>query len=130
HAGDVRDHAGDVAAVGLTKADIDRIVATVAGGVSNVQDIYPLSPLQEGILFHHVLGGQGDPYLVVSRIAFPDRSPLDRYLGAVQQVMDGHDVLRTAFVWEGQSAPAQVVWRKAPVSVTEVELESEGAAGM
>ncbi len=113
----------------LTQADIDRIVAQVPGGVAGIQDIYALSPLQEGILFHHLLAGESDPYLQATRLAFPDRSLLDRYLGAVQEVVYRHDILRTAFVWEGLSAPAQVVWRRAPLSVTEVELEDDGTPG-
>src|SRR5688572_18962956 len=116
--------------IALTQGDIDRIIAAVPGGVANIQDIYALSPLQEGILFHHLLASQGDPYVLISQMAFPDRSLLDRYLGAVQEVVDRHDILRTAFVWEGQSAPAQVVWRTARLSVTEVELKAGGAAGL
>lgn len=111
----------------LAQGEIDRIAATVPGGVGNIQDIYGLSPLQDGILFHHLLATKGDPYLLVSQMAFADRGLLDRYLGAVQQVVDRHDILRTSFVWEGLSRPTQVVWRRAPLEVTEVELD--GAAG-
>ncbi|WP_246763576.1 condensation domain-containing protein [Rhizobium sp. 007] len=115
--------------IALAQEEIDRIVATVPGGVGNIQDIYGLSPLQDGILFHHLLASRGDPYLLVSQMAFADRGLLERYLAAVQQVVDRHDILRTAFVWEGLSSPAQVVWRKAPLQVSEVELDDCDGSG-
>ncbi|WP_323118210.1 non-ribosomal peptide synthetase [Burkholderia alba] len=109
--------------IDLAQHDIDRIVGQVPGGVSNVQDIYALSPLQDGILFHHMLATEGDPYLLLDHLSFDTRELLDRYLAAVQQVVDRHDILRTAFVWERLSRPAQVVWRRAPLSIMEVTHE-------
>ncbi|WP_430649319.1 condensation domain-containing protein, partial [Bradyrhizobium nanningense] len=113
----------------LAQGEIDRIIATVPGGVGNIQDIYGLSPLQDGILFHHLLATKGDPYLLVSQMAFADRGVLDRYLAAVQRVVDRHDILRTSFVWEGLSRPAQVVWRHASLEVSEVELDGSAGPG-
>ncbi|MDX2086241.1 MAG: amino acid adenylation domain-containing protein [Kofleriaceae bacterium] len=110
----------------LTQADIDAIVASVPGGVSNIQDIYALTPLQEGMLFHHQLTASGDTYVLVRQMAFPDRALLDRYVAAIQRVIDRHDVLRTALCWEGLSTPAQVVLRTASVRVTEVTLDGAG----
>ncbi|MCG1048623.1 non-ribosomal peptide synthetase [Mycetohabitans sp. B6] len=107
----------------LTQSDIDRIVEQVPKGVANIQDIYALSPLQDGILFHHLLASDGDPYLLIVQLAFDSRALLDRYLHAVQQVIHRHDILRTAFVWQGLTIPAQVVWRYAPLSVTELTLD-------
>ncbi|WP_049786408.1 non-ribosomal peptide synthetase [Mycetohabitans rhizoxinica] len=109
----------------LTQAEIDRIVQQVPDGVANIQDIYALSPLQDGILFHHLLATDGDPYLAIAQLAFDTRERLDQYLAAVQQVINRHDILRTAFVWEGLSTPAQVVWRQAPLSVTKLALEAK-----
>ncbi|WXK34589.1 amino acid adenylation domain-containing protein (plasmid) [Mycetohabitans rhizoxinica] len=109
----------------LTQAEIDRIVEQVPGGVANIQDIYALSPLQDGILFHHLLASEGDPYLLTTQLAFDTRARLDQYLNAIQQVVNRHDILRTAFVWEGLSMPAQVVWRHAPLSVTELALDAK-----
>jgi amino acid adenylation domain-containing protein len=116
--------------VSLTQPEIDRVVASVQGGVQNVQDIYGLSPLQDGILFHHLLATQGDPYLLVGQMAFNDRRSLDRYLAALQRVVARHDILRTGFVWQGVTVPVQVVWREAPLAIGELTLDpADGPIG-
>ena len=109
--------------VQLSQGEIDGIVATVPGGISNVQDIYPLTPLQEGILFHHLMNKEGDPYLLAVQQSFDTRARLDNYLKAMQAVIDRHDVLRTAIMWEGVPGPVQVVLRHGPLAIEEVELD-------
>ncbi|KAG0195763.1 hypothetical protein BGX28_000670, partial [Mortierella sp. GBA30] len=106
----------------LTQSEIDIIIAQVPGGTANIQDIYALSPLQDGILFHHLMAKHGDPYLLFVATEFNDRESLDRYLAALQHIVDRHDILRTSFVWENLSTPAQIVWREAPLSITELQL--------
>ncbi|MBD2790297.1 amino acid adenylation domain-containing protein, partial [Xenorhabdus sp. DI] len=103
--------------VSLTQAKIDAITETVSGGARNVQDIYPLSPLQEGILFHYLMQAQGDIYLLQSLLAFNSRERLDSFLDALQQVINRHDILRTSVYWQGLEQPVQVVWRQAPLNI-------------
>ncbi|WP_122860479.1 non-ribosomal peptide synthetase, partial [Pseudomonas viridiflava] len=109
--------------VQLDQEAIDRIVAHVPGGAANVQDIYPAGPLQAGILYHHLAAGDSDPYLLQPRFTFADETRLDAFCGALQQVIERHEILRTALFWEGLQAPVQVVWRKATLRVDAVELQ-------
>jgi amino acid adenylation domain-containing protein len=112
----------------LSQDEIDAAIATVSGGVANVQDIYPLAPLQHGILFHHLAQSAGDTYLQLHLLAFDARDRMDRFLGALQAVIDRHDILRTAFVWQGLSQPVQVVWRRASLPIEEIALDGPDVA--
>ena len=86
--------------VELDQIQIDHVVQTVPGGTCNVQDIYPLAPLQEGILFHHLLSERGDVYILPALLAFETRAKLDEFLRALQAVIDRHDILRSAVIWK------------------------------
>ncbi len=112
----------------LDQAAIERIVGTVPGGAANVQEIYPLAPLQEGILYHHLSAGEGDPYLLQWRLTFDSPARLQAWAAALQKVIDRHDILRTSVVWEGLESPQQVVWRQATMSVQAVCVEDGESA--
>ena len=113
--------------IALDQATIDRIVASVPGGALNVQDIYPLAPLQTGILFHHLAAAQGDPYVLQAQFAFADEQRLQAFVAALQRVIERHDILRTALFWEGLEQPVQVVWRQASLSCEALELDADPA---
>jgi amino acid adenylation domain-containing protein len=114
--------------IALDAEQIGRIEAAVPGGAANIQDIYPLAPLQEGILFHHMLQGEGDAYVTPHLLGFDSRARLERFVASFNQVIARHDILRTAVLWEGLSEPVQVVARSATLDIEWLPVAKDGNA--
>ncbi|MCH5610709.1 amino acid adenylation domain-containing protein [Pseudomonas syringae pv. syringae] len=87
-----------------------------------IEDLYPLAPMQQGMLFHTLFEQQAGHYINQMRI---DVSGLDvpRFCAAWQATLDAHEVLRSAFISHLQPA-LQVVLRD--VRMPFVELDARG----
>ncbi|BAY50309.1 amino acid adenylation domain-containing protein (plasmid) [Scytonema sp. HK-05] len=86
---------------------------------NNIEDIYQLSPVQQGMLFHTLYAPDSGVYCQQFSCTFTGKLDVDAFTAAWHQVVARHVVLRTAFIWERQDVPLQVVYRqvKLPVEI-------------
>ncbi len=91
-----------------------------------VEDIYRLSPVQQGMLFHALFEPGGVAYF--EQFAYEQTGALDRerLLAAWRHLLAREPILRTAFVWEGLDEPVQVVRRRVELPVVERDLRGLG----
>ena len=83
----------------------------------NIADIYELSPLQQGILFHSICEPETGVYFIQLCYRLQGSLDLSAFERAWQQVVNKHSVLRTAFYWEKLEKPLQVVYKQVPVKI-------------
>ncbi|MDF2491165.1 MAG: putative peptide synthetase, partial [Pseudomonas sp.] len=81
----------------------------------SVEDVYPLSPMQQGMLFHSLYDqGNGD-YVNQMRVSV-EGLDVERFQTAWQAAVDAHPILRSRFAWEGDiGQPLQIVERHVQV---------------
>jgi len=77
----------------------------------NIEDIYELSPVQQGILFHSLYAPQLGLYFIQFSYTVRGHLNLVAFERAWQQVAARHTILRTSFYWEEIDKPLQVVHR-------------------
>jgi hypothetical protein len=80
--------------------------------MKNVEEFYPLSPIQEGMLFHNLYAPEAGDYILQFNCLLERLPEVEGFEQAWQSVVDRHTVLRTFFVWEGVKRPIQVVQRQ------------------
>ncbi|WP_437811924.1 amino acid adenylation domain-containing protein [Sorangium sp. So ce1078] len=97
---------------GLSEDEIARCLPDASG----LEDVYPLSPMQEGMLFHTLLNPGSGIYLMQQHYVW--HGPLDAGLivEAWQRVVARHPILRTSFAWKDLERPVQVVHRQVDLS--------------
>ncbi|WP_225825822.1 non-ribosomal peptide synthase/polyketide synthase [Streptomyces naphthomycinicus] len=113
----------DFPLAGLDQAGVDRL----AGDGRDVEDLLPLTPLQEGMLFHRLVGGPDDVYVDQAALLLDGVSDPDALATAWQRVTDRTPALRSSVVWEGVPVPLQVVHRHVRVPVVQVDWRERDA---
>ncbi|MGW5701159.1 non-ribosomal peptide synthase/polyketide synthase [Amycolatopsis japonica] len=87
-------------------------VDVLVGDGRAVEDVYPVTPMQGGMLFHGLSQTAQGMYVEQATFVLEGVTDLDRLAAAWQRVVDRTPVLRTAFVWAGVEEPLQVVHRE------------------
>ena len=96
----------DLPLLALSQAEIERLEQRYP----RIEDIVPLSPLQEGLLFHALYDAQA-PDVYTVQLVLSLQGPLDAAAlqAAVQALIDRHASLRAGFQHESLSRPVQII---------------------
>ncbi|TMC01083.1 MAG: amino acid adenylation domain-containing protein, partial [Chloroflexi bacterium] len=87
----------------------------------DLEDAYPLTPLQEGMLFHTL--AEHEPGAYVEQLVFDVRDlRLDAFQAAWRDLVARHPVLRTAVLWDGLPEAAQMVGRDVSLAIERRDL--------
>ena len=91
----------------------------------NIEAVYPLSPMQQGMLFHSLYAPESGVYF--EQLSCTLRGDLDvaAFERAWQRVVERHPILRTSFVWKRLDKTLQVVHRR-----VELPLEKQDWRGL
>lgn len=79
---------------------------------SIVQRIQPLTPLQNGILFHSIVDKQTTAYFQQMVLSLTGKLDLEIFLQSVNKLIERHEIFRTSFIYEKVKKPMQVVLKK------------------
>ena len=120
----------------LEQQELDQLAAR-----GPVADLYPLSPMQQGLLFHSVYeAAESSLYTLRFRGYVEGALDIEAFRRAWRTVLERHDILRTGFVWNRAGGPLQVVydgaelpcvvedWRGLPADVQQARLAEAMAA--
>ncbi|WP_437576665.1 amino acid adenylation domain-containing protein [Sorangium sp. So ce887] len=97
---------------GLTQDEFARNLPDPAG----LDDVYPLSPMQEGMLFHTLLNPGSGIYLMQQHYVWHGALDGGLVIEAWRRVAARHPILRTSFVWKDLERPLQIVHRQVDLS--------------
>jgi len=78
--------------------------------IKNIEDAYPLSPLQEGLLFHSLYEPEEGLYIIQLSCKLHNVN-VPAIRRAWQTIIDRYPLFRTAFAWKNVEKPLQVVQR-------------------
>jgi surfactin family lipopeptide synthetase C len=95
---------------------------------ADLQDVYELSPIQEGMLFHSLLDPESGVYVEQLHFTLRGALDVDAFRRAWQAMVDRHPIFRTGFHWEEVGKALQAVHAAATIPVEQLDWRDVPAA--
>ncbi|MBQ0988762.1 amino acid adenylation domain-containing protein [Micromonospora sp. H61] len=108
---------------GLDQAQLDQLLADGRP----IEDIWPATPLQQGLMFHSLFEPEAGMYLVQWCADFVGAFDPEHYEQACRQVLRRHPALRVQYAWAGANRLVQVVRPDPELTVAHRELRDAPA---
>ncbi|MEC0538176.1 amino acid adenylation domain-containing protein [Bacillus inaquosorum] len=89
---------------------------------NSIQDIYPLSYMQEGMLFHSLLQKDSQAYVEQASFTIEGKVNSQFFQNSINALVARHDIFRTIFISQNVSSPQQVVLRERNIIVQEKDI--------
>jgi len=107
----------------LTQQQLDDLLASkILGRLDKLEALYPLSPTQEGVLFHSLFDQAKTVYFEQFSVELLGAGIDEKlFADAWQQTINRHAILRTGFVWEDLPRPLQYVQRDVPLTLIQLD---------
>jgi amino acid adenylation domain-containing protein len=95
---------------------------------NKIEAIYPLSPMQQGLLFHSLYSPDSGTYVEQVSCRIESGLDVEAFKRSWQSLVDRHSILRTSFLWEGLDEPQQVVHKGVKIQWREEDWRRLSAA--
>ncbi|WP_328928131.1 non-ribosomal peptide synthase/polyketide synthase [Streptomyces sp. NBC_00190] len=103
----------DFPLVAWDQATVDRVI----GDGQGIADVHPLSPMQQGMLFHSLEDAEGAAYVEQMSFVLDGVHDTDRLAAAWRETVNASDALRVSVVWEAVDEPVALVHHRVDVPV-------------
>jgi iturin family lipopeptide synthetase B len=87
-----------------------------------IQDVYSLTPMQEGMLFHSLANPDSQMYHELFSVRLKAALNISAMEESLQTLVKRHDILRTVFLYKNVDKPKQVVLKERKSDFTYVDI--------
>ncbi|OLQ57027.1 non-ribosomal peptide synthetase [Bacillus licheniformis] len=113
----------DISLKDITIAELDQF-AQQTKHIGDIENIYPLTPMQKGMLFHSLIDAASRAYFEQASFDLKGDLDIEAFTMSLSQLADRHEILRTHFYTEWKDQPLQIVLREKPIEITVEDIRN------
>lgn len=113
----------DISLKEITIDELDQFVQQTQH-LGDIENIYPLTPMQKGMLFHSLIDSASEAYFEQAAFDLKGVLDIEAFRMSLAHLAERYDILRTHFYTEWKDQPLQIVFRQKPIEIVVEDIRS------